>query len=258
MLTENREQKCGQKLSNKHDSMQKESWKRETVTYLSLTTAEVAWPSNKSHRIIKTQTSPVLVSRPIFFSFSPPLSAELLFWPLISSQMFSHTLIFHPEVMGGNQCIHVHQESALPLVSCWLFWHQTCVWPTQQIIKRGLSSVWGWKTVMFVCSDGAAVNDDADRLSHMISLREFLPYFWHLSPHIRTIAVSHGVLMTTDTIQSTLSFIASPSALTTLLCHHCTDTHTQMHYHTRRKLTSYTETSAGLLFWDLHGHEHSQ
>lgn len=124
---------------------------------------------------------------------------------------------------------------------------------------------------MFVSSDSAAVNDDAHRLSHVISLMTDVEhalalslYSLHLSLLMRTVAFSHSdtwgrsyfISVMTDATQCTLSFFTFPMALKIPFMYGFTHKHTlrdaqNTHGTEKRRLTS-------LLVFVFHGHEHSQ
>ena len=91
------------------------------MTHLSKTTTEVAWPSSES--LLITQISPFFHLCCCWVGLWVTLISFLGSWGV--SDLF--LLI---KDLSMNLCSLAH---VILLVSCWLFWHQACVRPTQQI-----------------------------------------------------------------------------------------------------------------------------
>lgn len=75
----------------------------------------------------------------------------LLFWALVSFQMFSCTL--NPSLRSWETKYLKMTDFRMNRSSCWLFWQKTCVQPTQRIAHGEDYEVrGGWRRVVFVCA----------------------------------------------------------------------------------------------------------
>lgn len=75
----------------------------------------------------------------------------LLFWALVSLQMFSCTL--NPSLRSWETKYLKMTDFRMNRSSCWLFWQKTCVQPTQRIAHGEDYEVrGGWRRVVFVCA----------------------------------------------------------------------------------------------------------
>lgn len=86
-----------------------------------------------------------------------------------------------------------------------------------------------WESAAFVCSDSAAVNGDAHRLSHMISLVTDVvrARLLALFSYCRSRSHRRMFFMMTDAVRCTLSFITFPFK------NHFTHRHSEMHIRTQ-------------------------
>lgn len=186
-LTERRRQIFGSKVSDvTHGG---ESLKQNVMTYLSKMTAEVAWPSNKSLFCTNfTFSSPTS----FFFFFAPAVrgvaflrSSSPKWFPALSTLPWGH------ERQTTYFCKSGWIFAPL-LMSCWSLWQEECVRPAQQIAQRGdlKKSACGWERVVFVCSDSAAVNDDALRLVWSHRWQALVAYARLFSLYSRAVTLS--------------------------------------------------------------------
>lgn len=224
-----------------------------------------AWPSNKS--LIVTQISPFLLSLLLFF-FCPSCQKSGFFELLPPPKCFPalSTLPWGHERQTTYSCkLMISGWIFAPLlVSCWFFRQKACVGPTQRIAHEpGLWSTWG--RVVFVCSDSAAVNDDAHRLSCMISLTDMVRTrllaffsFHHSLSHRRKGTFIFHLGDDRRHAMHFPPFITFPTALgASFMCRFHAQTHTRgcTFIHTLCR-----ETRVGLVAFHsvFHGHEHLQ
>ena len=177
----------------------RESSKQNVMTYLSKTTAEVAWPSSKS--LFYTNFTFSSLTSLFFFFFRRPSCQRSRFHGAHLLQNVSLRSRLFP---GGHERQTTY--SCKLMISGWVPCSCRVDYSDKRRVCDQLSrshragikkkerkkSTCGWERVVFVCSDSAAVNDDARRLvwSHRWqALVAYARLFFALFPRRHSLSV---------------------------------------------------------------------